>query len=195
MDFENADVDDRVRTAYEKGRDYEARATDCCQCTIAAVQEAVGCEDDVVLRSGSAFAGGVAFTTRGHCGALTGGVMVIGQLCGRSRDAFDADAEREVGDPDFDYVAATKGWDHAYELVERFVIEYGSPICREISDQVIGRMDGEEFVRPDSPARSALSKHRTVESHDLEGCPTVVGNAAAWTTEIVLREGLHEAND
>jgi hypothetical protein len=121
--------------------------------------------------------------------------MVIGQLCGRSREKFDVDAQNEIGDPDFDYVEAAPGWEYAYELVEHFVIEYGSINCREISDQVIGRMEEEEFVRPDSPARDALSKHRTTDGYDLDGCPRVVGNAAKWATEIILREGLHESEE
>jgi hypothetical protein len=117
--------------------------------------------------------------------------MVIGQLCGRTRTEFDRDAQRPINDPTFDYVGATKGWTYAYELVERFIIEYGSPLCHVISHKVIGRIDGEEYIRPDSPAKYLLSAKRKVAGHALEGCPMVVGNAAKWATEIILREGLH----
>ncbi len=140
-----------LQTAYEKGRQYEARATDCCQSAIAAIQETLGCVNDEILKSGSAFAGGVGLTHLGNCGALTGAVMVIGQLCGRTRTEFDRDAQRPINDPTFDYVGATKGWTYAYELVERFIIEYGSPLCHVISHKVIGRIEGEEYIRPDSP--------------------------------------------
>jgi C_GCAxxG_C_C family probable redox protein len=180
-----------LETAYEKGRQYEARATDCCQSAIAAIQETLGCINDEILKSGSAFAGGVGLTHLGNCGALTGAVMVIGQLCGRTRDEFDHDAKRPINDPTFDYVSATKGWTYAYELVERFIIEYGSPLCHVISHKVIGRIEGEEYIRPNSPAKHLLSAKRKVAGHALEGCPVVVGNAAKWATEIILREGLH----
>ncbi|MGV9170431.1 MAG: C-GCAxxG-C-C family (seleno)protein [Promethearchaeia archaeon] len=62
-----------LETAYEKGRQYEARATDCCQSAIAAIQDTLGCKNDIILKAGSAFAGGVGFTHFGNCGALTGG--------------------------------------------------------------------------------------------------------------------------
>ncbi len=48
-----------VQAAYDKGRDYEGRATDCCQCVIAAIQDAINCENNDILRAGSALAGGL----------------------------------------------------------------------------------------------------------------------------------------
>lgn len=185
-----------LETAYEKGRRYEARATDCCQSTIAAIQETIGCKNDDILKSGSAFAGGVGFTGLGNCGALTGAVMVIGQLCGRTEEEFYNDAKREINDPGFDFVSATKGWNYAYELVERFIIEYGSPICQQVRRKVGTYFEGEEYIRPDSPAQSLLTKKGEEKnlppSHEMEGCPKVVGTVAKWATEIILREGLHE---
>ena len=189
--MEEAQKQELIIKAYEKGMQNEARATDCCQSTIAAIQDTIGCRNDAILKAGSAFAGGVGFTHLGQCGALTGAVMVISQLCGRSGWEFDQDAKREVNDPTFDYVRATKGWCYAYEMVERFIIAYGSPICQEVSSKVIGRIDGEAYIRPDSPAKSLLSEKRRVGAHELEGCPTVVGTAAKWATEIILREKLH----
>jgi len=106
------------KEAYEKGRQNEARATDCCQSVIAAIQDALGCRNDDILRAGSALAGGLGFTSQGTCGALTGAVMVIGQLCGRTRDEFDVDAGREINEVDF--VEVAKGWKLAYELFEWF---------------------------------------------------------------------------
>jgi C_GCAxxG_C_C family probable redox protein len=181
-----------MNQAYERGMQNEARATDCCQSTIAAIQDTLGCRNDAILKAGSAFAGGVGFTHLGHCGALTGAVMVISQLCGRSGRAFDQDAKRAVNDPTFDYVRATQGWRYAYEMVERFIIAYGSPICHAVSSQVIGRIEGEAYIRPDSPAKALLRAKRRVGAHEMEGCPTVVGTAAKWATEIILRENLHK---
>jgi C_GCAxxG_C_C family probable redox protein len=186
--LENKQKQELLTKVYEKGMQNEARATDCCQSTIAAIQETIGCRNDDILKAGSAFAGGVGFTHLGQCGALTGAVMVISQLCGRNRSEFDRDAKREVNDPTFNYIRATKGWSYAYEMVERFIIEYGSPICQDVSNKVIGRIEGEEYIRPDSPAKYLLSEKRKVSSHEMKGCPTVVGNASKWATEIILRE-------
>jgi len=184
-----------IKKAFEKGQQYEARATDCCQSAIAAIQEAVGCLNDEILRAGSPFAGGLGFSHQGTCGALVGASMVLGQLYGRTRQEFDSDAERDINDPDFDYVKATKGWDLAYELFERFIIEYGSCICKDVSEKVLGPgIKGTEFIHPGSPNKRILNEKlveiRGIGSHDMEGCPTVVGNAAKWATEIIIRQGI-----
>jgi len=180
-----------LKKAFDLGADYEARATDCCQSTIAAIQDAIAYRNDEIFRAGSPLAGGLAFSSRGTCGALVGAAMVIGQLYGRSRAEFDIDARREIDDPDFDYVAATKGWELAYELYELFLINYGSCICFDVSDKVLGRSEVELLIRPYSPATSQISsKIRRVNAHSKEGCGGVVGNAAKWATEIILREGI-----
>jgi hypothetical protein len=130
-------------------------------------------------------------STAGTCGALVGATMVIGQLYGRSRAQFDIDAKRKIDDPTFNVAKATGGWELAYELYELFLIYYGSCICFNVSDKVIGRSEIEPFIRPDSPARSKIpGKLRKVIPHSKEGCGSVVGNAAKWATEIILREGI-----
>lgn len=184
---------DTLEKAYELGADYEARATACAQSTIAAIQDALGYRNDEIFRAGSALAGGLGFSIKGTCGALVGATMVIGQLYGRTRAEFDIDARRKINDPDFDFVAATKGWELAYELYEQFLINYGSCICFDVSDKVIGRSEVEPLIRRYSPARPQIqSKIRRVKAHSKEGCGSVVGNAAKWASEIILREGIPE---
>jgi len=89
---------------------------DCCQSTIAAIQDTIGCRNDDIFRAGCLLAGGLGFSSKGTCGALVGATMVIGQLYGRTRAEFDFDAKRKIDDPDFDVNAATKGWEVAREL-------------------------------------------------------------------------------
>lgn len=43
-----------VQVAYEKDYEYEARATDCCQCVIAAIQDAINCRNDDILKGQAA---------------------------------------------------------------------------------------------------------------------------------------------
>jgi C_GCAxxG_C_C family probable redox protein len=182
-----------LEKAYKLGQEYEARATDCCQSTIAAILDAIGIKDDALLQTGSPFAGGLGFSSKGTCGALVGASMVIGRLYGRTREEFDIDARREPDDPEFDFVKATKGWDLAYELYERFLIHYGSCICFDVSDKVVGRSEIELLIRPGSPASADIgTKIRRISSHAKEGCGSVVGNAARWAVEIILREGIPE---
>jgi len=42
-----------LERAYELGAEYEARATNCCQSTIAAIQDAIGCKNDDIFKAGS----------------------------------------------------------------------------------------------------------------------------------------------
>jgi len=59
------------------------------------------------------------------------------------------------------------------------------------SDKVIGRSEVELLIRPDSPAKSQISsKIGRLSYHSKEGCGSVVGNAAKWAAEIILREGI-----
>jgi len=184
---------DTLKKAYELGANYEARATDCCQSTIAAIQDAIGCRNDDIFRAGCPLAGGIGFSNKGTCGALVGATMVIGQLYGRTRAEFDFDAKGKIDDPDFDFKAATKGWEFARELYELFLINYGSCICFDVSDKAIGRSEVELLIRPDSPVESQISsKIRRLSFHSKEGCGSVVGNAAKWAAEIILREGIPE---
>ncbi|MFW6384814.1 MAG: C-GCAxxG-C-C family protein [Halodesulfurarchaeum sp.] len=187
--------DSRIAEAEEVGRRYERRAGNCAQCTIAALQEAFDVDNDDVLQAASGLAGGVGSTHLGTCGALSGGVLVLGQLLGRSRSDFAADAGTDRSDDSGSSVSELAGdKDAAYELVERFIAEYGSPICRDVSDRVIGRVENEEMIRPTSPVQLALHEKRRVDPYGPDGCPSVVANAARWTGEIIVREGLLETD-
>jgi len=154
---------------------------------IAAIQDAINCQNNDIVRAGSALAGGLAFTGQGTCGALVGAVMVVGQLYGRTREELDTDAVNEVGE--IDWVSAGKGWELAYELFEWFRAEYGTIICSDIKKKLFGH-NYEQHIRPDSPARYALSKKSAAYKRGI--CPEVVGKAARWATEIILRKGIPE---
>lgn len=185
------DKNNASEKAYELGAEYESRATDCCQSAIAAIQDALGCRNNDIFRAGSPLAGGVGFSSKGTCGALIGATMVIGQLYGRTRAEFDIDAKREIDDPDFDFVAATGGARLAYEIYERFIDKYGSCICYDVSDKVVGRIQEKSSNGNGSSDTPKISRSGSKASfHSKEGCGSVVGNAAKWATEIILREGI-----
>jgi len=175
-----------VDFAYELGKEYEKRATNCCQSTIAALQDSIEFvpKDDVLLRAGSAFAGGFAFTEQGLCGALVGAAMVIGCLYGRGRKEFRKHAQLLPNEVDFVNEGAP-AWDLAYELFERYMMEYGSPLCKDVMTRVFGAHP--DRIRPDSPVRYEWTKR--FGGHESGGCCEVVGKAVRWAAELILRKG------
>ncbi|MDH7486157.1 MAG: C-GCAxxG-C-C family protein [Anaerolineae bacterium] len=73
---------------------------------------------DVRLATG--LAGGVGGSKQEMCGALSGGVMVIGGLCGRNSPAEDAQSAYEL----------------AARYRERFLAEFGSTRCQDVYEQM-----------------------------------------------------------
>jgi C_GCAxxG_C_C family probable redox protein len=162
---------DLAEKAYKLGFQYEQRCMGCAQCTIAALQECLGCRNDDVFRAASGFAGGTGLTTLGPCGGFTGTALVIGQLCGRERENFeDKEGTR------FQAYRLTR------LLVEEFTREFGSIICREVQTGVFGRSfdlnDSEQFKLFEE-----AGAHR-------DKCPDVVGRASRLGLRIILEAGL-----
>ena len=70
----------------------------------------------------------------------------------------------------------------ARKFREKFIQEYGSVICRDIQNKVLGRY----YYLPDP---QEFEKFHNAGAHEIH-CPEVVGKAARWMTEIILQEGL-----
>ncbi|MBN1102095.1 MAG: C_GCAxxG_C_C family protein [Deltaproteobacteria bacterium] len=158
-----------IQRALSLGMEYERTITGCCQCTIAAIQDALDIQNDVVFKAGSGLTAGGGVSCEGSCGGYTGGIMVMSSLFGRRRERWDDDREE-------------KDCAHrmARGLMERFNRQYGSNICREIHRGIFGRCfdlrdarERKEFER--------LGAHR-------DKCTSVVGRAAAWAAELILGE-------
>jgi C_GCAxxG_C_C family probable redox protein len=77
--------------------------------------------DSRTLKIASVFAGGVAGTREELCGALSGGVMVIGALHGRSTLSEDEEQARQL----------------AAQYRERFLAEFGSTRCADVRERVL----------------------------------------------------------
>lgn len=114
---------------------------------MAAVQDGVPFlkVDNGLFRGASCLDGGATPTGIQNCGSFTGAGMVIGYLCGRTR-------EKEF--------KGSAGLSHEIcrEVYERFKEEYGSVLCKDVRKGAEGN------------------------------CPEVVGRAAKWTAEALLRE-------
>lgn len=158
------------RKAYDLGFQYEKIYKGCSQCVLAAVQDLFGERNDDVFRAASGLAGGAGLCGDSGCGGYSGGIMALSQLHGRVRENFP-DPER----------TRRKSFDLAKKLHDKFIAEYGSVICRDIQQKILGRgyylRDPEEFEKFEKAGAHA------------EKCPSVVGNAAKWVTEILWEEG------
>ena len=95
--------------------------------------------------------------------------MVLSQVYGRELSAI-SDPERKRA------VAFRLG----EKMVQRFLDEYGTIICEEIQEKVMGRsfslLDPE-----DKQVFEAMGGHSTA-------CPSVVGKGVQWTAELIEEE-------
>jgi C_GCAxxG_C_C family probable redox protein len=161
--------EERIKKAYDLGFQYEKEYYGCSQCTVAAVSDALEARNDFIFKAASGFAGGMGSLGLGPCGGYTGGAMIISAFFGRVRERFDDDVENRRC---------------SYRLVrllcDRFVDTYGSFECREVQRSIFGR----SFNLLDPEQRELFEK----EGGHEDKCPAVVGNAAAWTCELILEE-------
>jgi C_GCAxxG_C_C family probable redox protein len=158
-----------IERALSLGFEYEKTITGCCQCTIAAIQDAIGIQNDAVFKAGSGLTAGGGISCEGSCGGYTGGVMVMSSAFGRRREKWDNDK----GEKDCAHKMARA-------LLNRFNQEYGSNICRIIHHRIFGR----GFDLKNAYDREAFE---TLGGH-VDKCTSVVGKAAAWATELILEE-------
>jgi C_GCAxxG_C_C family probable redox protein len=148
--------------AYDIGFKCERDHGNCAQCTYKAITEILGLESHEVFRAAYGLAGGGASMGTGSCGAYSGGLLAINTKYGRQK----------LGD-DKQEVAINK----SQTFYEKFVQEYGSCICRDVQKKIFGRA----FDFRDS--RELIEFERA--GGRVDKCPSVVGNAARWATQIL----------
>ncbi|MFX0197607.1 MAG: C-GCAxxG-C-C family protein [Candidatus Hodarchaeota archaeon] len=166
---ENHLKEELLKKAYHLGFEYEKNYGNCAQCVLLATQEILGLKNDLVFKTATGFAGGIGLIGISACGALSGGIMAIGQKYGRER--------HNLADPK---QLRFKTYKLAKKLHERFIEEYGSSTCRDIQQRIFGRSynlwDPEEYkLFEDAGA------HR-------DKCPEVVGKATQWVVELLFEE-------
>ena len=142
-----------------KAYDYAVKYHGCSQAIVAAFQEPLGL-DAVTLRAAGPMVGGMGLGK--ICGALAGGVMVLGIKYGRSN--------MEEG-----IQGLIPGFLAAQELVKRFEKEFGTTSCFEIAG--IDWTDANEAIQ-------ALSNPEF-----LKKCAGVTARTAEMVAEILLERG------
>jgi len=171
MDLENQQYERLVEKAATLANRYEVTYFGCSQTTLAGLIEAFGIGGPDLLRASTCLAGGIA--RRGHvCGALTGGLMMIGFLTGRDDLEMFPQYQRAM--------------EYGNRLYRKFRDEYGTVSCSEIQKLQFGRT----YDLQDPEEREELHK-RMVEIGS--GCQSVTSAGARMTAEIMVeicQEGL-----
>lgn len=162
-----------AQKAAELGFKNEKDFRGCGQCLIAAVTDTLELKRDELFKSATALAGGVGLMGDGCCGAYLGGVMLIGDRVGRTRDNL-ADPEGE----------RFKAYKLAADFHRYFVEEYGTVICRDIHTKTMGR----PFFIAD---KDEMAKFDEAGGH-FDKCPAVVGKASGWLVELLEKNGMLE---
>lgn len=154
--------------AYHLAFKYETEKGSCPQCVLAALLETLNVGEPSIVKAADALAGGTALSTNGTCGALVGGLLAISSIVGRDYEDFKAGEKKR------------RVFRYARTLYDRFVNEYGSPVCRDVQKKIFGRsfnlLDPKEYEEFESAG-----------AH-VEKCPGVSGNVARWAAEIILDE-------
>lgn len=155
------------RSAYDLGFEFEKTYYGCVQAVLFPFRELFGIHESVI-KAATSLSGGIARTARGPCATFTGGILVFGYYFGRGVDEFE-NRERSL-----------KTGQLTLQLRERFIQEYGGYLCNEVQEKKFGRsynlLDPEDYQAfQDDGAYT-------------EKCPDVVGKAATWILDILLKE-------
>ena len=155
-----------LKKIYDLAFSYEAERGSCPQCVLAALFETLNIGDEATIKSADALAGGTALSTKGTCGALVGGLLAISSVVGREYDDFCAGKTKR------------RVFQFSKQLYDKFIDEYGSPLCCDIHKKLFGRtfnlLDPKEY-----------EEFEKAGAH-VDKCPSVSGNVARWTAEIIL---------
>lgn len=157
--------------ARERAFKYESTYHGCSQCTMRALQEVLGLEDELVFKAASCLHGGMP-VERKVCGALNAGVMVLGMKYGR--------ASLDEG-----MAGTLKGMLQVQKLVKRFEQEFGTTACLEITEGQTVAMDEEglKYLIEHPEVMEEMSKEL------IKRCSQVVGKTAEIVVEIINEEG------
>ena len=154
-------------TAFELAKKYEIENGNCAQSVFAAVTESLGIHNDDVLRAATGFADGIGLTGDGHCGALSGAVMSIGYMFGRSKEEFHRRGKM------------MKALLLCRELENRFMDEYGVCRCHDLQVKFYGRFFN--LMEP-SELDAAL------KAGMLERCSSLAGEVAGMAVGLILEQ-------
>lgn len=157
-----------IEQAYNTGFEYEKTRYGCSQCVVAALDTVFEFNYPDLIKASFPLAGGVVNSTEGTCGALVGGLLVIGYLLGRSKEEFLSNQfnrkSLEIGDI----------------LYQQFIEEYRNILCKDIQKKIFGR----SYNLKDAQDKNIFEK----AGGHKDKCPSVVGKSCSWTARIILKQ-------
>ena len=151
--------------AYTLAYEYEQKYGCCPQCVLAAIKDVLGVGDDATFKASHCLAGGGGLSTKGTCGALAGGMLALSSKYGRDRENF---AKGRF----------LKSHQLGKQLYDKFVAEFGDPVCGEVQRKVLGRPFN-MWDPKDYKAFEEAGGHK-------DKCPHVAGMVARWTAELLI---------
>ena len=156
-----------LEKVYNLAFKYEAERGSCPQCVLSALHETLDISDPATIKASDALAGGCALSAQGTCGALSGGLLAIGSVVGRTYEDFSKGERRR------------RVFQYAKKLYDRFTEEYGSPLCKGVQKKIMGKsfnlLDAKEYA-----------EFEKAGAHG-DKCTNVSGNTARWAAEIILK--------
>jgi C_GCAxxG_C_C family probable redox protein len=153
-----------IESAANLAYQYEEKYFGCAQTTVAGLIEAFGIGGPDILRVSTCLAAGMV--RRGKiCGALTGGLIMIGYIAGRDDLEMFAQYQR--------------GMDYGDILYKRFLEEFGTDSCSEIQNMKFGRA----FDLQRQEEREELHK---IMVETKKGCQSVTSAGARMAAEIMV---------
>ncbi len=168
------EADRKEAMKQEAGRrafEYESTYHGCCQCTLLALQEVLGLENELVFKAASCLMGMFPVESR-TCGALTAGAMILGMKYGR-------------GDVKEGIPSLTKGMLQTEKLVRRFKHEFGTTLCAELTGGMTDGVMDEKAIRYMAEHPEVMEK---VSIPVIKKCAPVVRRVAELVIEIVNEE-------
>jgi len=161
-----------LQQVYDMAFEYEKKYGGCAQAVLGTIKTVTNNISDAEYKAATGLAGGVGL--KGYaCGALTGGTMAISSFLGREYDNME---DEEGVKPETLRLSR--------RLVNRFEDYYGSGKCWDIQTKILGK------------SFQLWRKEQYIEFEELgaheDKCNSVCGNAAKWTMEILLDEGLYK---
>ena len=166
------DKEKMLQEVYDKAKQGELTGGNCAQCSIAAIFEVMGVDDENVIRAATGLADGVGLSGDGHCGALSGGTIAISYFFGRKKEDL-----ARIG-------KQLKALLLAKKFHEEFVKEFSTCRCHDIQMKQFGRFFN-LYDMEDLKAAQAVGM--------AEQCSTLVGKAASMALKIIMDEQEKEA--
>ena len=159
--------EDMLEAVYQKAKACELKGGNCAQCSIAAIFDVLGVEDENVIRAATGLADGVGLSGDGHCGALSGGTIAISYFFGRKKEDLGRMGKQ------------IKALLLSKKFHDQFVEEFSTCRCHDIQIKQFGRFFN-LYNMDDLKAALELGM--------AEECSTLVGKAARMALKIILDE-------